>query len=145
MESRQQLKKTELQKHVCKADQLQNEMDWDSKALKAWEETLKKRDEDNDLIQKLSKEDEMRFNTLEAKRQHLQGVLTDSRAKGAKVYSNAYNCERMLERSGERCKSFFIYWGHYFKITVLLYAANAIVKYFQNLFRNIFVTLLCGD
>lgn len=109
-QSRQEIKKADLQKHVSKADQLQNEMDWDSKALKAWEETLKKRDEDNELIQKFSKEDEMRFNLLEAKRQHLQGVLADMRTKVAKISSSAYNCELILERSGKKatCTAFVV-------------------------------------
>lgn len=100
-ESKQEIKKVNLQKHIIKADQLQNEMDWDSKALKAWEETLKKRDEDNDLIQKFSKEDDMRFNLLEAKRQHLQEFLTEMRMKAAKISSSAHNCELILERSGK--------------------------------------------
>lgn len=100
-ESRQEMKKNDLEKLVRKADQLQNEMDWDSKALQAWEETLKKRDEDNNLIQKFSKDDEMRYNLLEAKRQHLQFVLTDMKAKAAKISSNAYNRELILERSGK--------------------------------------------
>lgn len=104
-ESRQETKKKDLEKLVRKADQLQNEMDWDSKALQAWDETLKKRDEDNDLIQKFSKDDEMRYNLLEAKRQHLQLVMTDMRAKAAKISSNACNRELILERSG---KIFFI-------------------------------------
>lgn len=94
-------KKSSLQKHINRSNQLQTEMDWDSKALQAWEETLKKRDEDNELIQKFSKEDEMRFNLLEAKRQHLQGVLTDMKAKTTKISSTAHNCELILQRSGK--------------------------------------------
>lgn len=99
-ENRQKSKRNDLEKLVCKADQIQNEMDWDANALKAWEETLKKQDEDNDLIQRFSKEDEMRYNLLEAKRQHLQTLLTDMRAKASKISSNACNQELVLERSG---------------------------------------------
>lgn len=100
LESRQEVVKSDLQKLVAKADQLQNEMDWDANALAAWEETLKKRDEDNELIKKFSKEDEMRFNLLEAKRQHLQAVMADMKAKAAKISLSACNQELILERSG---------------------------------------------
>lgn len=103
LESRQEMVKGDLQKMVAKSDQLKNEMDWDAKALAAWEETLKKRDEDNELIKKFSKEDEMRFNLLEAKRQHLQGVMSEMKAKAAKISLSACNQELILERSGIIC------------------------------------------
>ncbi|KAJ8979530.1 hypothetical protein NQ317_017678 [Molorchus minor] len=71
-EEREEKKKYELEKGVAKAEKLKQETDWDVEALAAWEEALKKRDEDNELIKKFSQEDERKYNELEARRQLLQ-------------------------------------------------------------------------
>ncbi|CAH1176156.1 unnamed protein product [Phaedon cochleariae] len=101
---RQNSKKSDLQKGVIRADQLKAEMDWDAEALKAWEESLKKRDDDIELLKKFSKEDERRFNELEAKRQLLQAELAAKRGKIAKISANVSNYELVVERSGKVMK-----------------------------------------
>lgn len=103
-QERLSLKKNDLQKSVAKADQLKADMDWDAEALKAWEESLKKRDEDSELIKKFSKEDERRYNELEAKRQHLQDEYAAKKKVVARIAAEANNYELVLERLGKVIK-----------------------------------------
>nr|XP_023029063.1 coiled-coil domain-containing protein 39 [Leptinotarsa decemlineata] len=103
-EERLNTKKISLQKGVTKAEHLKTEMDWDAEALKAWEESLKKRDEDIELLKKFSKEDERRYNELEAKRQHLQTEVAAKRGKVAKIAATFNNYELVIERSGKVLK-----------------------------------------
>ncbi|XP_056637755.1 coiled-coil domain-containing protein 39 [Diorhabda sublineata] len=103
-EEMQNQRKNDLIKQVAKADKLKAEMDWDAEALKAWEEALKKRDEDIELLRKFFKDDDRKFNQLEAKRQHLQAELATMRGKVAKLAVNSDNCEHMIERSGKVIK-----------------------------------------
>lgn len=103
-EEKNELKKSEVERAVAKADQLRAEMDWDTEAMKAWEEALKKRDDDIEMVCKHSKEDEIWFNELEAKRQHLQYECVEMRRKAAKLASETINYELIIERSGKVIK-----------------------------------------
>ncbi|KAG5864259.1 hypothetical protein JTB14_019631 [Gonioctena quinquepunctata] len=103
-DERLNLKKIELQKGVTKADHLKTEMIWDAEALKAWEESLKKRDDDIELLKKFTKEDELRYNELEAKRQHLQDDLAAKKMKVAKLAASVSNYGLIIERSGKVMK-----------------------------------------
>ncbi|CAG9840049.1 unnamed protein product [Diabrotica balteata] len=97
-------RKSDLVKQVAKADKLKAEMDWDAEALKAWEEALKKRDEDIELLRKFFQDDDRRFNHLEARRQHLQNELGIMRRKIARIAATSDNCEQMIQRSGKVMK-----------------------------------------
>uniref|UniRef100_A0A6P7GYN5 Coiled-coil domain-containing protein 39 n=1 Tax=Diabrotica virgifera virgifera TaxID=50390 RepID=A0A6P7GYN5_DIAVI len=97
-------RKSDLIKQVARADKLKAEMDWDAEALKAWDEALKKRDEDIELLRKFFQDDDRRFNHLEARRQHLQNELGIMRKKIARIAATSDNCEQMIQRSGKVMK-----------------------------------------
>lgn len=81
-------------------DRIKQETGWDIEALKAWEETLKKRDDDNELIKKFSKEDERKFNDLEARRQVLQVEFDSKTTTVNKMVCDLHSCEMIIERTG---------------------------------------------
>lgn len=81
-------------------DRIKQETGWDIEALKAWEEALKKRDDDNELIKKFSKEDERKFNDLEARRQFLQGEFDSKTIAVNKMVCDLHSCEMIIERTG---------------------------------------------
>ncbi|KAL1491322.1 hypothetical protein ABEB36_011935 [Hypothenemus hampei] len=104
LEERMANQKKTLENAVIKVDRIKQETGWDIEALKAWEETLKKRDEDNELIRKFSKEDERKFNELEAKRQFLQGEYDQKNFTVKKKMCDLHGCEMIIERTGKAIK-----------------------------------------
>uniref|UniRef100_A0AAR5PF40 Coiled-coil domain-containing protein 39 n=1 Tax=Dendroctonus ponderosae TaxID=77166 RepID=A0AAR5PF40_DENPD len=96
--------KKNLEKAVIKVDRIKRETGWDIEALKAWEEALKKRDDDNELIKKFSKEDERRFNELEARRQFLQSEYDAKNFTISKMVCDLHSCEMIIERTGKAIK-----------------------------------------
>ncbi|CAH0557111.1 unnamed protein product [Brassicogethes aeneus] len=95
---------TQLEKHVAKMDRLKAETDWDEAALNAWEESLKKRDDDNELIKKFSQEDERKYNELECRRQALQNDCLTRANTIAKLIADIQNYELVMERTGKMIK-----------------------------------------
>lgn len=85
-------------------DRIKQETGWDIEALKAWEEALKKRDDDNELIKKFSKEDERKFNELEARRQLLQAEFNAKTLSISKMVCDLHSCEMIIERTGKSIK-----------------------------------------
>ncbi|CAH1133222.1 unnamed protein product [Ceutorhynchus assimilis] len=98
---RKEILRNELQKAVIKVDRIKQETGWDIEALKGWEEALKKRDNDNELFKKVSKEDERRFNELEAKRQLLQAEYDWKHQAIGKIVCELKSCEMIIERTGK--------------------------------------------
>ncbi|XP_050306787.1 coiled-coil domain-containing protein 39 [Anthonomus grandis grandis] len=96
--------KKDLEKAVIKVDRIKQETGWDIEALKAWEEALKKRDDDNELLKKFSKEDERRFNVLEARRQFLQCDYDNKTMIIAKAVCELHSLEMIIERTGKAVK-----------------------------------------
>ncbi|XP_076271047.1 coiled-coil domain-containing protein 39-like [Rhynchophorus ferrugineus] len=104
LEERKVVQKANLQKVVVQVDKIKQETGWDIEALKAWEESLKKRDEDNELIKKCSKEDERRFNELDAKRQLLQKEFDNKSSQISKLACDLDSAEMIIERTGKAIK-----------------------------------------
>ncbi|XP_018561300.1 coiled-coil domain-containing protein 39-like [Anoplophora glabripennis] len=104
LEQFQEGKKSDLQKNMAKAEKLKTETEWDAEALKAWEETLKKRDDDIELVKKFSTEDARKYNDLEARRQLLQ-VESDRKRKALlKIVAELRNNEMVIDRTGKALK-----------------------------------------
>ncbi|KAJ8951833.1 hypothetical protein NQ318_019808 [Aromia moschata] len=101
-EEREEKRKCDLERGMAKAEKLKRETDWDSEALSAWEEALRKRDDDNELMKKFSHEDERKYNELEARRQNLQADCDRGRGVVEKMVSELRNCEMIVERTGNR-------------------------------------------
>lgn len=97
---RQQTKKNDLEKAAAKMEKIKSEMSWDAEALKAWEESLNKRDEESELLKKYTKEDDAKMNELEARRKITEGELRDREKCIAQMFTEITNYEQMLERSG---------------------------------------------
>lgn len=100
IEARQETKKVDLARCLAKVEKLKSETSWDSEALNAWEEALKKRDEDNELLQKFAKEDERKIHDLEAKRRNLQSEVVEKRKSIARIVTEIASREQVVERSG---------------------------------------------
>ncbi|KAJ8916181.1 hypothetical protein NQ315_016320 [Exocentrus adspersus] len=104
LQRRQESKKMDLQKNMIKAERLKTETEWDAEALKAWEETLKKRDADIELIKKFSLEDSIKYNDLEARRQLLQ-MESNRKLKGLeRLITDLRNNEMIIDRTGKVLK-----------------------------------------
>lgn len=104
VKNRVQVKKNQLEKCAVKLEKLKLDTHWDDQALAAWEESLKKRDEDNELIKNFSKEDQRQYNELEAKRQNLEKEYACRKQTIEKMVCDITNYERMLERTGKMMK-----------------------------------------
>lgn len=85
---------------LAKIEKLKGETSWDSEALNAWEEALKKRDEDNELLQKFAKEDERKIHDLEAKRRNLQGEVVEKRKCVDRIVTEITSREQVVEKTG---------------------------------------------
>lgn len=100
---RYELKKSDLERAATKLEKLKSETCWDAEALKAWEESLSKRDEENELLKKYAREDDKRMNELEARRRIVQQEVRDREKCIARMFTEITNYELMLERSGKSC------------------------------------------
>ncbi|CAH1955933.1 unnamed protein product [Acanthoscelides obtectus] len=103
-ERMEESKKADLRKSIAKADQLKAEMEWDTEALKGWEEALRKRDDDNGILKKFSREDEMRYNELEARRLILQSECLTKRETVKRIAAESHSYEMVIDRSGKAIK-----------------------------------------
>lgn len=101
VETRITNKKGDLDRGMTKMEKIKSETSWDNEALKAWEESLKKRDEDNELLKRFSQEDERKAKELEAKRQNMQMEVINRKQTLAKSISDLTNYEQILERTGK--------------------------------------------
>ena len=97
-----------MERCAKKLNTLKSETEWDTEALKAWEESLQKRDDDNELIKKFSKQDYRKYNELEAKRQNLELEFASRKQTIQKMVCDLTNYERMLERTGRYNKNQYI-------------------------------------
>lgn len=95
-------KKNELLRSMGKMEKIKAEGLWDSEGLKAWEESLKKRGDDNEFLQKLSKEDERTAKELEAKRENMQMEFAKRQQAVYKIVGEVANYELILERTGNK-------------------------------------------
>ncbi|KAF5275674.1 hypothetical protein FQA39_LY06786 [Lamprigera yunnana] len=94
------LKKNDLEKGYTKMEKKKLEANWDNEALKAWEESLKKRDEDTQILKKFSQEDEKKAKDLEIKRQNLQSEIVLQTKILNRVVGDVANYELIIERVG---------------------------------------------
>ncbi|XP_044752884.1 coiled-coil domain-containing protein 39-like isoform X2 [Coccinella septempunctata] len=94
-------KKREVKRSMERMDKMKKETFWDEEALKAWEESLKKRHDDNNQLIKFSKQDEKKFLELEAKRASLQIEYMQRQKTVAKMVNDLINYESILERTGK--------------------------------------------
>lgn len=94
-------KKSEVIRTMEKIDKIKKGTFWDEEALKAWEESLKKRDDDNNMLKQFSKQDEKKFLELEAKRASLQIEYMQRQKTVAKMVNDLVNYESVLERTGK--------------------------------------------
>ncbi|KAF2896034.1 hypothetical protein ILUMI_10127 [Ignelater luminosus] len=101
VETRITNKKEDLNRGITRMEKIKSETSWDNEALKAWEESLHKRDEDNELLKKFSQEDERKAKELEAKRQNMQVEVTNRKQTLAKLIGDLTNYEQILERTGK--------------------------------------------
>ncbi|RZC32695.1 coiled-coil domain-containing protein 39 [Asbolus verrucosus] len=104
VKERQQVQKSQLERYTKKLEKMKTETDWDKEALEAWEESLKKRDDDNEIIKKFSKQDDRKYNELEAKRQNLELEYVGRKRTIDKMVCDLNNYERILERTGKIMK-----------------------------------------
>lgn len=100
MESRSSQMKNDLDRGLMRVEKLKAESAWDEDALSAWEDALKKRDEDNELLKQFSKEDQRKANELEARRQNLQVEVGKRRQLVQKLSADLNSYEQILERTG---------------------------------------------
>lgn len=98
--SRQEMKKNDLERALVRVERLKAETSWDAEALRAWEEALRKRDEDNELLKRFAKEDEKKIKELEVKRGNLQTEVVEKRKCVDKVVTDVANQEQVLEKIG---------------------------------------------
>lgn len=99
-EERKEFRKQKLQSVMSKAEKLKRETKWDEEALNAWEESLKKRDEDNELLKKFTHQDQIRYNELEAKRVNLVSECASKKDVLSKILTNCINYENIVTRTG---------------------------------------------
>ncbi|XP_017776872.1 PREDICTED: coiled-coil domain-containing protein 39-like [Nicrophorus vespilloides] len=104
VQERHGLKMADLSKGMEKLEKIQSEVTWDNEAMKAWEDSLKKRDEDNEYLKKFSVEDQRKAIEMEAKRQNLQVEVSDRKAMLAKMDVDVKNYEQILLRTGKILK-----------------------------------------
>ncbi|KRT79949.1 hypothetical protein AMK59_8239 [Oryctes borbonicus] len=102
--NRNQLKMNDLAKSIVKLEKLKAETAWDEEALKAWDDSLKKRDDDNEILKKFSKTDERKLNDLEAKRKNLQMEVVAKKGTVARMVAEITNYEQILERTSKLFK-----------------------------------------
>lgn len=100
IEARQETRRNDLARCLVKIEKLKSETSWDSEALAAWEDALKKRDEDNELLEKFAKEDERKIHELEAKRRNLQSEVVEKRKSVDKLVTEITSREQVLEKTG---------------------------------------------
>lgn len=100
IEARQDIKKNDLLRCLVKIEKLKSETSWDGEVLKAWGETLKKRDEDNELLEKFAREDERKIHELEAKRKSLQNEVTEKERHIERIVTDILSREQVIERTG---------------------------------------------
>lgn len=101
IEKRQEVKRNDLGKCLIKVEKLKAETSWDSEAVKAWEEALKKRDEDNEMLKKFAREDERKTHELEAKRKSLQSDVIERQKCIERIVTDIVSREQMIERTGQ--------------------------------------------
>ncbi|KAB0797875.1 hypothetical protein PPYR_08868 [Photinus pyralis] len=94
-------KKVDLDRGLTKIEKRKLESDWDKEALEAWDESLKKKDEDNEILKKFSREDEKKAKNLEIKRQNLQKEILTRTSTLNKVVADVHNYELIIERIGK--------------------------------------------
>lgn len=95
---RQEQKKNELERGMSKMEKLKAESLWDTEALEAWEDTLKKRDEDNERLKKFTQEDERKMSEMEAKRRNCQMDLISRKKIFDQMVTEIMNFEQITER-----------------------------------------------
>lgn len=99
IEGRIDVKRHDLEKSLVKLEKLKSDSTWDTDAIQGWEEALKKRDEDNELLKQFSAEDQKRANDLEARRQNLQMEAVKKEALVIKLAAELTTHELILERT----------------------------------------------
>lgn len=102
IEERSNQQRSNLEKSLVKLEKLKAESTWDNDALNAWEEALKRRDEDNYVLKHFSLEDQKKANDLEARRQNLQMELIKRQELVTKVSADLKNYELVLDRTGKK-------------------------------------------
>lgn len=91
-------------------DKLRSESNWDTDALNAWDEALKRRDEDNNLLKQFSMEDQKKANELEARRKNLQTEVLKRKELVTKMAAELTNYEMVLDRTSRQIYVVFSYF-----------------------------------
>lgn len=101
IEARRNDKRIFLESNMAKMETMKGNTSLDNDALNEWEEALKKKDEDNELLKKFSKEDERKVKELEIKRQNMQVEVINKRKMVAKMVDDIVNYEKVIQKTGE--------------------------------------------
>ena len=101
IEARRNDTKIFLENIMTKMEKMKGNTSWDNDALNEWEEALKKKDEDNELLKKFSKEDKRKVKELEIKRQNMQVEVINKRKMVAKMVDDILNYEQIIQKTGE--------------------------------------------
>ncbi|KAL0281303.1 UNVERIFIED_CONTAM: hypothetical protein PYX00_002331 [Menopon gallinae] len=87
-------------KHVnAKLEKLKCTVKWDQDALLAWDEEVSRGCDDMTVLEKFSKEDELKFNELELRRQNLRMELENKRHKVHNAKNDLLCMEHSLEKT----------------------------------------------
>ncbi|XP_018335648.1 coiled-coil domain-containing protein 39 [Agrilus planipennis] len=101
---RQETKKNDLSRTLEKIEKIKAELDWDTEALNTWEESLKIKSDDNELLMKFAKEDRRKISELEIQRKNLQADQIARQNAINKVAADVINSENILQRTGKHLK-----------------------------------------
>lgn len=74
---------------------------WDKEALVAWDEEVSRGDEDTIILEKFTKEDEIKFKELELKRQNLKMEAEDKKNKLESTKNEVLCMEQALDKTSQ--------------------------------------------
>lgn len=94
---------TDINSVNAKLEKLKSTAKWDQDALLAWDEEVSRGFDDMIMLEKFTKEDEIKFNELELRRQNLRMELENKRHK----VNNAKNDLLCMENSLEKTSQLF--------------------------------------
>ncbi|XP_065162978.1 coiled-coil domain-containing protein 39 [Atheta coriaria] len=103
--SRINSKKLLLARKLSKLEKMKTEAEWDTQAMKAWEDSVKKRDDDNELLKKFSDEDKKKLSDLETRGKSLRNEVSVRKAMLAQMDVDVMNYEQVLKRTGKMLSS----------------------------------------
>lgn len=104
IEDRQVLRKVDLTRSLLKMELMKSEATWDTEALIGWDDALRKRDGDNELLIKFAEEDDRIMKELESRRQMLCLEVINRKKLIEKMVAECLNYEQVLDKTGKLFK-----------------------------------------